>query len=184
MHLLLVPTAAGFDYRANGGSRLGPFTSNGRILLPSKARDVISIAALNVGGTHASGDLRSDPGGFTGALAVAGGGLDGTLGFAPVGDAQKIEAHLTRQRRRFPGVFAVRSGRARRHHHPRRRAHDDRRRGRRARLRWRRHHAGPAHRQRPAGQRQRARSARRSPAAAAPRSISRRSPTSRPTGSG
>ena len=30
MHLLLLPTAAGFDYRASGGSRLGPFTSTGK----------------------------------------------------------------------------------------------------------------------------------------------------------
>ena len=37
MRLLLVPTAAGFDYRASGGSKLGPFTSNGRILLPHNA---------------------------------------------------------------------------------------------------------------------------------------------------
>ena len=39
MHLLLMPTAAGFDYRASGGSKLGPFTSNGRILLPHNAAD-------------------------------------------------------------------------------------------------------------------------------------------------
>ena len=32
MHLLLVPNPAGFDYTASGGSRIGPFTSNGRIL--------------------------------------------------------------------------------------------------------------------------------------------------------
>src|SRR4029453_16610067 len=46
MHLLLEPTAAGFDYRASGGSKLGPFTSNGRILLGNNVRTVISIAAL------------------------------------------------------------------------------------------------------------------------------------------
>ena len=66
MRLLLDPTAAGFDYRASGGSRLGPFTSNGQILLPHGGRRSIAIAALDVGGAHASGDLRSDPGGFTG----------------------------------------------------------------------------------------------------------------------
>ena len=38
MRLLLVPNAAGFDYTSNGTSRLGPFTSNGRILLPSGGR--------------------------------------------------------------------------------------------------------------------------------------------------
>src|SRR5207237_3804319 len=73
MRLLLDPTAAGFDYRATGGSKLGPFTSNGRILLPHNGATIISIAALDAGGAHASGDLRSDPGGFPGRPAPAGG---------------------------------------------------------------------------------------------------------------
>jgi translocation and assembly module TamB len=111
MHLSLLPTAAGFDYRANGQSRLGPFTSDGRIVIPKGGRTVISIAALDVGGTRANGDLRADPGGFTGTLDVAGGGLDGVLGFAPVGDAQKIEAHLRANNAKFPGALAVRMGR-------------------------------------------------------------------------
>ncbi len=110
MQLLLSPTAAGFDYRANGQSMLGPFTSNGRILLPRGGRATIAIAALDVSGTRASGDLRADPGGFTGLLNLSGGGLDGTLAFAPVGDAQKIEAHLRASNARFP-TLSVRSGR-------------------------------------------------------------------------
>lgn len=111
MRLSLLPTAAGFDYRSTGQSRLGPFTSNGRILLPKGGKTIISIAALDVGGTHASGDLRSDPGGFSGVLAVAGGGLDGQLGFSPVGDAQKIEAHLNANSVHFPNGISVRAGR-------------------------------------------------------------------------
>ena len=110
VQLLLVPSAVGFDYRANGGSRLGRFTSSGRILLPSGARTTIAIAALNVGGTTASGNLRSDPGGFTGTLALAGGGLDGELGFAPVNGAQRIDAHLRASNASFP-MLSVRSGR-------------------------------------------------------------------------
>ena len=112
MRLLLVPTAAGFDYRASGGSKLGPFTSNGRILLPNGGRTIISIAALDAGGARARGDLRSDPGGFSGRLTLANGTLDGTLDFSPVQGAQRIEAHLTADGARFPGAFAVRSGRA------------------------------------------------------------------------
>ncbi|MGI8704494.1 MAG: translocation/assembly module TamB domain-containing protein [Sphingomicrobium sp.] len=111
VRLLLNPTAAGFDYRAAGGSRLGPFTSNGQILLPRGGRATIAVAALNVGGARASGRLRSDPGGFTGALDISGGGVSGTLAFAPVGGAQKIEAHLTASGANFPGALAVRSGR-------------------------------------------------------------------------
>jgi translocation and assembly module TamB len=112
VRLLLTPTAAGFDYRASGGSKLGPFTSNGRILLPKGGKTVISIAALDAGGAHASGDLRSDPGGFTGRLTLANGTLGGTLDFAPAGEAQRIDAHLTANGADFPGAFSVRSGRA------------------------------------------------------------------------
>jgi translocation and assembly module TamB len=112
MRLLLDPTPAGFDYRANGGSKLGPFTSNGRILLPQNGPTTISIAALDAGGAHASGDLRSDPGGFSGRLTLAGGTLGGTLDFSPAGQAQRIDAHLTANNANFPGAFAVRSGRA------------------------------------------------------------------------
>jgi translocation and assembly module TamB len=112
MHLLLLPTPAGFDYTASGGSKLGPFTSNGRILLPQNGPATISIAALDAGGAHASGDLRSDPGGFTGRLTLANGTLGGTLDFAPAGGAQRIDAHLTANGADFPGAFAVRTGRA------------------------------------------------------------------------
>ncbi|MGN6154946.1 MAG: translocation/assembly module TamB domain-containing protein [Sphingomicrobium sp.] len=111
VRLTLDPTAAGYNYKANGGSRLGPFTSNGQILMPHGARTVIAVAALDVNGAHASGNLRADPGGFTGLLDVAGGGVSGQLAFAPVGDAQKIEMHLTADKASFPGALAVRSGR-------------------------------------------------------------------------
>ena len=112
MRLALDPTAAGYDYRASGGSRLGPFVSNGQILLPHDAPTVIAIAALDAGGAHASGNLRSDPGGFTGRLTLANGTLGGTLDFAPAGQAQRIDAHLTAANASFPGAFSVRSGRA------------------------------------------------------------------------
>ncbi|WP_028970237.1 translocation/assembly module TamB domain-containing protein [Sphingomonas sp. URHD0057] len=110
MHLLLVPSAAGFDYRASGGSKLGPFTSNGRILLPQNGAATISIAALDAGGAHASGDLRSDPGGFTGRLILANGTLGGALDFAPASGAQRIDAHLTANGAHFQDAFSVRSG--------------------------------------------------------------------------
>ena len=112
MRLLLTPTAAGFNYRASGGSKLGPFTSNGNILLPQNRPTVIAIAALDAGGAHASGSLRSDPGGFSGRLTLARGSLDGTLDFSPVSGAQRIDAHLSAADASFPGAFSVRSGRA------------------------------------------------------------------------
>lgn len=111
VRLLLDPTRAGFDYRASGGSTLGPFTSNGQILLPRGGTTAIAIASLDVDGTRASGVLRALPGGFDGTLDIDGGGLSGTLAFAPAGEAQKIEAHLNARGVSFPGTLAVRSGR-------------------------------------------------------------------------
>ncbi|MCW3798750.1 translocation/assembly module TamB domain-containing protein [Sphingomonas sp. BN140010] len=94
VRLSLVPSAAGFDYRAAGQSRLGPFTTRGALLLPPGGRTTVAIAALDVAGSHATGQLRADPGGFTGQLTLGGGGLSGELTFAPQGDDQRIEAHL------------------------------------------------------------------------------------------
>jgi translocation and assembly module TamB len=90
----LDPTVAGFDYRATGGSRLGPFKMHGAIDLPQGERAVIRIAALDVAGTTASGSLRADPEAFTGQLTLTGGGIDGTLAFAPLRGVQAITAHL------------------------------------------------------------------------------------------
>jgi len=112
MRLALDPIAEGYNYRASGGSRLGPFISNGQILLPTGAPAVIAIAALDAGGAHASGRLTSLPGGFSGRLVLANGTLGGTLDFSPAGQNQRIDAHLTAANASFPGAFSVRSGRA------------------------------------------------------------------------
>lgn len=101
--LNLDPTPQGFAYRAGGGSHLGPFTSEGAILLPAGQPALVQVRALNVSGSNASGTLRSDPGGFTGRLDVAGGGLDGQLLFGPAGTVQRIEVHLTADNARFAG---------------------------------------------------------------------------------
>lgn len=113
MTLFLDPNAGGFAYRASGQSRLGPFTSNGQILLPKGGRTVIDIAALEVAGSTARGQLRADPGGFAGQLRLAGGPLSGTLDFAPQNGNQRIEAHLAATNLSIsePTPLSVRSGR-------------------------------------------------------------------------
>ncbi len=100
----LDPTAEGFAFTANGGSRLGPFTTSGAILLPPGQPATIRIAAIDVSGTRASGDLAVVDGGFTGRLAVGGGGLAGELLFRPVGQVQRIEAHLDANQAKLDGV--------------------------------------------------------------------------------
>ncbi|HZG08250.1 MAG TPA: translocation/assembly module TamB domain-containing protein [Allosphingosinicella sp.] len=113
MLLTLDPNAAGFAYRAQGGSHLGPFSSAGAILLPPGGTATIQIAALNVSSTRASGALRVDPGGFNGALDVAGGGLSGRLAFSPWNGLQRIGIDLLADNARFAGPppITIRSGR-------------------------------------------------------------------------
>lgn len=105
--LHLDPTPQGYAYRAAGGSSLGPFTSNGAVLLPSGAPATIAVAQLNVAGTRGTGALRSDPGGFTGRLAFAGGGIGGDLLFAPAGSVQQITAKLTAADASLPGALGL-----------------------------------------------------------------------------
>jgi translocation and assembly module TamB len=111
--LNLDPTQAGFAFRANGGSRLGPFTANGAILLPKDQAALIQFAALDVSGARATGTLRADPGGFTGVLSVAGSGLSGKLSFDPVRDVQRIQIDLNAKDARLAGPppISIRDGR-------------------------------------------------------------------------
>ena len=90
----LDPDPQGFTFQAAGGSRLGRFTARGAILLPPGGQGTIAIAALDVTGTHAAGNLAIVDGGFDGKLGVTGGGITGALLFHPVGRVQRIEAHL------------------------------------------------------------------------------------------
>ncbi len=108
----LDPTAAGFAFVAQGQSRLGPFSGDGQILLPPGGGDAtIAIARLDVSGTRANGALKVVDGGFDGRLAVAGGGLSGELLFRPVGDIQRIEAHIDARSARLADTITLRRGR-------------------------------------------------------------------------
>jgi translocation and assembly module TamB len=111
VRLLLDPVADGFAWRAQGGSTLGPFDGNGRIILQPNSPALIAINGLDVTGTHATGGLRVDPGGFTGKIVTAGGGIDGTIGFNPVGNIQRIEPHLSFARAQLGGIAEARVGR-------------------------------------------------------------------------
>jgi translocation and assembly module TamB len=103
VHVQLLPTAEGFSFTAAGGSILGPFEGNGRILLPSGGATVIAVDRLAVGGTTASGRLTVVDGGMAGTLAVAGGGLDGSIVLSVPNGIQRIAVNLTARDARFAG---------------------------------------------------------------------------------
>ena len=111
--LSLRPNATGFAYDARGGSRFGPFTSNGNILLPARGQPAIDIADLTVAGSSGSGRLAIVPGGFDGTLRLAGGQIGGTIGFSvprgasPAQAGQRIALDLTFDNAAFPGPPAI-----------------------------------------------------------------------------
>lgn len=105
----LDPTPAGFAFTAAGGSRLGPFTGEGQILLPPGGQARIAIARLDVSGTRAAGALDIVDGGFRGRLAIAGGGLEGQLDFAPQGTVQRIDGTIVARAARLAGTTSVRA---------------------------------------------------------------------------
>ena len=109
----LDPDPQGFQYRAAGGSMAGPFQARGAIRSVPSQPTYIDVADLAVSGTHARGTLRSDPGGFTGQLALDGGGIGGTIGFAPQGTVQRIDPALRFNRATIGGATPVRVGRGR-----------------------------------------------------------------------
>ena len=108
----LDPVAEGYRYTAAGGSRLGPFTAAGTILLPRGGQARIVVDRLDVAGTQGQGALDIVPGGFAGAIELAGGGLSGRIGFAPEGEIQRIDGDLAAQGAVISGA-RVRSGRLR-----------------------------------------------------------------------
>ena len=109
----LDPNAQGFAYTAAGGSRLGPWTSHGAILMPANAPTTIAVAEVSVSGARGAGNLRSDPDGFTGQIDMAGGTVTGPLLFSVEQGLQKIEAHLRAQRASFAGPMPFTVGRGR-----------------------------------------------------------------------
>ena len=185
MHLLLVPTAAGFDYRASGGSKLGPFTATGGSSFRTRARRRSSHcrarrrrSARQRRPALRSGRLHRPAGARRRRRST------GTLDFAPVGGAPAHRRAPQRRQRQLPG-------------RPRRSAAGrldgtiiladgrttvdgtlDARGVERAGSRW------PGSPPTPGWSTAAARSAPRSPAAAAPISPFDASPTSRPTRSG
>lgn len=106
----LDPTPEGYRFDASGGSTLGDFTGNGRLLLPKGEQATADIAALDVGGLKASGMLRAVTGGFDGTMTVTG-GVSGQLAFAPREGVQRIEAHLEARNARVLGDAVLRRGR-------------------------------------------------------------------------
>jgi translocation and assembly module TamB len=108
----LTPDAAGYGYRAGGGSLLGAWTSAGALALPPGAPARLAVDRLDVAGTRAQGALVAGTGGFDGRLAVTGAGLAGAIEFDRPGQVQRIAVDLDADNARLAlqPALAIRRG--------------------------------------------------------------------------
>ena len=111
VRLRLDPSQTGYIWDAAGRSMLGMFSGRGAVGLPNGRAATLNVAMLNVSGMQANGALVSRTGGFDGRLNISGSGVLGTLDFAPLGNFQRIEAHLKARDAVLAGPPVMRAGR-------------------------------------------------------------------------
>ena len=112
VHLDLDPTPQGFDWRAQGGSRLGVFIGTGSIALPQNAPAQIQIAMMEAGGIQATGLLRPITGGLAGTITLVG-AATGTLQLDVENGLPRIRADVDARNAKLSGptALAVQRGR-------------------------------------------------------------------------
>jgi translocation and assembly module TamB len=99
----VAPAPAGIAWTVTGETPGGPLAGRGTVDYGDGRPLAIEIGALTLGGVEASGRLvQTAAGPFAGSLAIAGQGIDGTLGFAAEGGHQRIDARATARGARLP----------------------------------------------------------------------------------
>jgi translocation and assembly module TamB len=114
VRIALAPSAEGFALDVEGGSMLGRFDGRLGLTLPESGPARIGIERLDVYRTKVTGVLVLGDAGVSGDLALAGGGLDGTVSFHPQsGDALGFAVDLTARKASFGGAVPISIDRAR-----------------------------------------------------------------------
>ena len=114
VRIALAPSAEGFALDVSGGSLLGPFEGVLDLQLPEGGPPRVAIETLDIYRTNVTGAVVLGEAGVSGDLALAGGGLDGTISFRPQpGDAIGFSADLTARNAAFAGEVPISVERAR-----------------------------------------------------------------------
>ena len=117
VRVALAPIAQGFRIETAGQSTLGPFKGTLGLFAPPGQLTRIAIEQMTVWQTAITGELTigmgGANGGASGALAFAGGGLDGTIRLAPRDGGQGFDLALTAENARFGGSTPIALGLAR-----------------------------------------------------------------------
>ncbi|MXP41707.1 DUF490 domain-containing protein [Altererythrobacter soli] len=103
VRVALAPTEDGFRIETSGGSMLGPFDGLLHLYAPPGGPTRVAIDRLEVWQTNVTGEVVLGEGAVSGNLALAGGGLDGTIGLMPRSGGQGFDVDLTANDARFGG---------------------------------------------------------------------------------
>lgn len=112
VHLALAPEGDGFRIETKGDSRLGAFTGNVLLTAPKDGPVRLAIERFTVYQTEITGSVAIAKEGATGSLTLAGGGVKGTVDFAPEGAGQALKAVITARGARFGGDSPIAVGNA------------------------------------------------------------------------
>ena len=113
VRIALAPREEGFGLEVEGQSLLGAFDGELALILPGNAPTRIAIERLEVYRTTVSGEVVLADAGPAGDLSLAGGGIDGTIGFRPQpGGATGFAVDLAARNASFGGATPISIARA------------------------------------------------------------------------
>jgi translocation and assembly module TamB len=113
VRIAIAPRGDGFALDVAGGSLLGPFEGLLGLTLPERGPTRIAIDRLEVYRTRITGGVRLEDAGVAGDLALAGGGIDGTIAFRPqAGGAIGFAVDLAARGAAFGGAVPISVSRA------------------------------------------------------------------------
>ena len=112
VRIALEPAREGFRIATTGQSLLGPFDGVLGLAMPRGGATRIAIERMRVSNTGVTGGLTLAQGAAAGNLALAGGGLDGTVRLAPRGGGQGLDVDLRARNASFGGATPITIARA------------------------------------------------------------------------
>ena len=112
VRVALSPIADGFRIETAGDSTLGPFTGTLGLFMPPGQGTRIDIQQFRVWQTDVTGGVTLGKDGVAGQIALAGGGLNGTVLLSPREGGQGFDANVIARNARFGGARPLSIGNA------------------------------------------------------------------------
>ena len=112
VRVAIAPSDDGLRIETEGDSLLGPFNGVLGLVTPAQGPSQIAVEQLRVWRTDVTGNVSLQDAGASGNLLVSGGGLDGTIAFAPRDGGQGFAVDLDADNASFGGETPISLSRA------------------------------------------------------------------------